>query len=230
MKKTIILTAAVMAACTLGAQEALPNSFTAELGVGVTRFINQPALSLTTDATPQYSALTPTLMVGMSNGRNTFGLRYSLTSVNTAATSLRETVRLHEVSLLYRRSVQVAPRVELFGGVSAGLAIADNEVDLDGNLRSVYRYGLAVGAEMGVRYRVSEWTSLFANIGVGYTALSGSGVSLPADYAKQVHGAAATVRATGGISIGIPPEQKTLNMPAELVRNSEPLQLARYEE
>ena len=229
MKKTIILAALVVAAAA-GAQEALPYSFTAEASVGLTRFINQPALSLTADATPQYSALTPTIMVGLTNGRNTFGLRYSLTSVNTAATGLHETVRLHEASLLYRRSMPLAPRVELFGGVSAGLAVADNEVAPGGDRRSIYRYGITLGAEMGVRYRVSEWTSIYASVGVGYTALGGSGVSLPADYAKQVHGAAATVRATGGISIVIPPKRETLNMPAELVRNSEPLQLARYEE
>lgn len=230
MKKTIILMAAMTVAATLQAQEHAPYSFTAEAGIGITHFINQPVLSLSTDATPQYSALTPTVMVGLSNGGNTFGLRYGLTSVRTPSTSMREVANLHETSILYQRTVELAPRVELFGGVSAGIAIADNELDLNGERRSVYRYGLTLGAEMGLRYRISEWISLYASVGVGYTHLSGGKVDLPGDFAKQVHGAAALVRTTGGIRIGIPPKKRALHMPAELVRNSLPLQLAHYEE
>ena len=229
MKQTIILAALAMAALSLNAQERRPYSFNAEAGIGITTFINQPTLSLTTDAMPQNTALTPSVTVGLSNGSNTFGLRYSHTSANTAATNLRERVGIHEVSLIYRRSVQVAPRVELFGGMSAGMAVADNELPLDGSRRNIYRYGITLGAEIGMRYHISEWKSLFASIGMSYSAFGGSHVGLPVDYVKHVHGAATTVRTTGGISIGIPPKQKSLNMPATLVRNSKPLQLAHYE-
>lgn len=224
MKKTIVMVAALMAACALSAQETLPYSFTAEAGVGLTYFVGRPALSLAADGQAERSALTSSVTVGLSNNVGTFGLRYSMTPLQSTST------KLHEVSLLYQRSVQVTPRVELFGGVSAGMTVATGESDLDGKQRWRYRYGLTAGVEMGVRYQLCDWASLYASVGLSSTHALNSKAEMPSDFARQVHGSAAAVRTSGGISIGIRPKKETLHMPDQLVRNNLPLQLACYEE
>ena len=162
MKKHILLIMAVATALNIAAQDDKYH-FTIETSAGLARYYNYSPLSLVEDAKGTYTAPTLSLSLGVRKNSNEFGLRYRLTNVRTSALALGESVDIHDISLLYRRSAMVSPRLELFGGVATGLSIINNhmaKVALEGT-----RHGLNIGFETGLRYYLGDYTYLSLTAG-----------------------------------------------------------------
>ena len=111
MKRIAIMTAALLAATTTFGQERRW-SLDYHAGLGLTRFVNYPALSAIEDRTPSYTGLTASFTLALKRDDGfALGLRYRNTEVATAAVSLREEATVHDVSVLVRHSTMVTPRL-----------------------------------------------------------------------------------------------------------------------
>lgn len=153
-------------------------------------------------ALPTYGAT-----LGLRADDVSIGLRYRATD----RSPLHDSEPLHEVSILLQKSVAVAPRLELYGGVATGFAFEHARLTGD--------KAMAVSAELnlGLRYYLSDHVALTFNLGCG-ARLNGSDW---AALAKQLPYDPRTIptytTATGGISIGIPPKTKKINLPQQLI-------------
>ena len=227
MKKAIVIIAAVMAAIGLKAQDTNRFHLTIEASAGLTRFYNYSALSLVSDAKESYTAPTLSLTFGLKDKSTQFGLRYSVTNVRTSALALNEEVTLHNISLLYQRSVMIAPKLELMAGVTTGFSILHNHlaaVGIDG-----VRYGATAGVETGLRYYISEYSYLSLTAGLDATQTFDSHNRIPDGYDPQTGRTLISGHGMGGICIGIPPKVKKINMPAALIIEGDGPILACYE-
>ena len=218
---------AAMLACLTAAAQDKPFSFNIEAAAGLTRFYNYPALSLVADSKDTYTAPSLSLSFGIKNSNTQFGLRYRLTNVRTSALSLREEVAVHEVSLLFQRSVMVAPKVELYAGASTGLTVLQNHLAAVGI--SANRFGYTAGVEAGMRYYVSDYSYLSLAAGLDATRIFDSHNRIPDGYDPQTGRVLASGHAMGGICIGIPPKVKRIKMPAALIIEGDGPILALYE-
>jgi hypothetical protein len=226
MKKHILLIMAVATALNIAAQNDKYH-FTIETSAGLARYYNYSPLSLVEDAKGTYTAPTLSLTLGVKKNSNEFGLRYRLTNVRTSALALGESVDIHDISLLYRRSAMVSPRLELFGGVATGLSIINNhmaKVALEGT-----RHGLNIGLETGLRYYLGDYTYLSLTVGLDATHTFVSHNRIPDSYDPQTGRILISGRGMGGICIGIPPKVKKIKMPAALIIEGDGPILACYE-
>ena len=226
MKKHILLIMAVATALNIAAQDDKYH-FTIETSAGLARYYNYSPLSLVEDAKGTYTAPTLSLSLGVRKNSNEFGLRYRLTNVRTSALALGESVDIHDISLLYRRSAMVSPRLELFGGVATGLSIINNhmaKVALEGT-----RHGLNIGFETGLRYYLGDYTYLSLTVGLDATHTFVSHNRIPDGYDPQTGRILISGRGMGGICIGIPPKVKKIKMPAALIIEGDGPILACYQ-
>lgn len=228
MKKASLIIALTLTVLGVAAQENSSRfSFNIEAAVGMTRYYNYPALSLVSDTKETYTAPTVSLSFGMRKDDLQFGLRYRQTNVRTSALSLREEATVHEVSLLFQRSVTLAPKMELYVGASTGLTVLHNNmaaVGINGN-----RFGLGGGVEAGLRYYVSDYSYLSIAAGLDATRFFDSHNRIPDGYDPQTGRTLISGHGMGGICIGIPPKVKKINMPAALIIEGDGLILAHYE-
>ena len=230
MKRIAIMTAALLAATTTFGQERRW-SLDYHAGLGLTRFVNYPALSAIEDRTPSYTGLTASFTLALKRDDGfALGLRYRNTEVATAAVSLREEATVHDVSLLVRHSTMVTPRLELHGSATMGLAILHNSMVSHGNELTFNRYGISAGLEAGLRYYMTEEMYLSFDLGIGGVSTFKKALDIPNDQLPQNRHSWAAVHALGGFGIGLRPKVRKLRMPQQLIDQSEPLQLARYEE
>ena len=214
MKRLITFAMALAAALSLVAQDNRYH-FNLEATAGLTRYYNYSPLSLVQDIKDTYTAPTLSLTASIKKNSNELGLRYRLTNVRTSALSLNESVDIHDISLLYRRSSMVLPRLELFGGVTTGFSIINNHMDaiaLEG-----YRFGVSAGLEMGMRYYLSEYTYLSITAGLDATYTYVSHNRIPDGYDPHTGRILTSGHGLGGIGIGIPPKVKKIKMPAALI-------------
>lgn len=214
MKRVILLIVAVMAALTLKAQDNTYH-FTIEAAAGLTRYYNYSPLSLVSDTKDTYTAPTLSLSFGIKNDTRQFGLRYRQTNVRTSALTLREEATVHDVSLLFQRSVRLAPKVELYVGASTGLTVLHNNLAAVGI--SGDRFGINGGLEAGLRYYVNEYSYLSLTAGLDATSFFDSHNRIPDGYDPQTGRTLVSGHGLGGICIGIPPKVKKINMPAALI-------------
>lgn len=214
MKRALIIIAATLA-CTTATAQVNPLRFTIEVAAGLTRYYNYSALSLVEDSKDTYTAPTLSLTFGIRDDTKQFGLRYRQTNVRTSALSLRENVTVHEVSLLYQRSMRLTPKTEMYVGASTGLTILQNNlaaVGINGT-----RYGINTGVEAGLRYYVSDYSYLSLTAGIDATGIFVSQNRVPDGYDPQTGRILASGHGLGGICIGIPPKVKKIKMPAALI-------------
>lgn len=214
MKRHITFLVAVAATLSIVAQDNRYH-FTFEAAAGLSRYYNYSPLSLVQDSKDTYTAPTLSMTVGIKKKGNEFGLRYRLTNVRTSALALNESSDIHDISLLYRRSAIVLPRLELFGGVATGFSIINNHMDAVALNR--IRYGLNAGIETGIRYYLSDFTYLSLTAGLDATHTFVSHNRIPDGYDPQTGRTLISGRTMGGIGIAIPPKVKKIKMPAALI-------------
>ncbi len=150
-------------------------------------------------------------LAGVKSGNWDVGIRYRVSNLSP----LHEVEPLHEVSLLLQHSVEVAPRLELYGGVSTGFALEHGRQGM--SVAGIKELKFGAEATLGMRYHLSETVTLTFNVGVG-TRMSGDdwrslAKQLPYDPRTQPLYATAA----GGVGIGFAPTAKRLNLPQQLI-------------
>lgn len=156
MKKTLMIVASIIACQFAIAQD---TDMQVELGVnvGTASFVNYPAVSLFDDNTASYLCMTEALHVGIVNPNGTmYGLQFGRGLVNTAVPAVKEASTLYNLTLLTRRYYPLAGRTEALFGVSLGGIMAHNTYQWGGDNKSQNRYGLRLGYELGLNYRMSS--------------------------------------------------------------------------
>lgn len=196
-RKTLFLLLALTAG-TIAAQEASWQPF-GELSAGVTKFktITLPTVGAT---------------VGLRHDNLSLGLRYRY-----SPSPLHEAVPVQDVSLLLQTSTTLAPRLELYGGVATGFAIQHSQLLYDKPLADGNPLAMTAEVNLGVRYYVSSNVALTFNVGAGVCMSGDDWRKLASQLPYDPRTIPTFTTATGGISIGIPPKVKKLNIPPQLV-------------
>lgn len=230
MKRLALTITLLTVAVGMQAQEQKkPWSLDYEVGLGISKFHNYSALSLTDDATASYTAPTASFTLGMRrNDGFSLGLRYSNTTINTAAAGLSETATLHNFSLVVRRSAMLSEHVELYGSATLGFAILHNHLVYGGDDLDRNRYGMSSGLEAGLRYYFNKNAYFFISASIGAVSGLSKKNDLPAGLLEQTRTSTASSNLMGGFGIGLKPKVKKLNMPAEVIDRKESLQMAHY--
>lgn len=143
--------------------------------------------------------------LGLRSGHLGVGLRYRST-----LSPLHECEPQRDLSLMVQYNQQIAPRLELYGGVATGFALEHLRLATGKN------NPMKISAELnlGLRYYVSDNIALTFNLGYGArTDWATLARQLPYDPRTT----ATYTTATGGIRIGIPPKVKKINLPQQLI-------------
>ena len=170
-----------------------------ELSAGVTKFRNVTL--------PTYGAA-----VGLRHGDLTLGLRY-----RHSGSLLKEAEPIHDLSLLLQTGTQLAPRLELFGGVATGFAIQHSQLLYNQPLGTGKTMALSAEVNLGIRYYLSESVALTFNGGAGVRMTGADWRKMASQLPYDPRTIPTYVTATGGVSIGIPPKVKKINLPPQLI-------------
>ena len=170
-----------------------------ELSAGVTHF---KGISM-----PTYGAA-----IGLRHGDLTLGLRY-----RHSDSPLKEAEPIHDLSLLLQTSTQLAPRLELFGGVATGFAIQHSQLLYNNPLGKDNTMALNAEVNLGIRYYVSENVALTFNVGAGIRMTGDDWRKLASQLPYDPRTIPTYTTATGGVTIGIPPKVKKVNLPPQLI-------------
>ena len=201
---TYHLLALMLALATCGiasAQESVWQPF-GELAAGITAS-PRPGIK----AAPTYSA-----MLGLRKDNLTLGLRYRYSH-----SPLHEAEPIQDVSVLLQTSTTLAPRLELFGGVATGFAIQHSQLLYNTPLGKESRLALQAEVNLGIKYYLSENVALTFNVGAGVRMSGDDWRKLATQLPYDPRTIPTYVNTMGGISIGIPPKVKKINMPSQLI-------------
>lgn len=158
-------------------------------------------------AAPTYSAL-----LGLRKDNLTLGLRYRYTH-----SPLHEAEPIQDVSLLLQSSLSLAPRLELYGGVATGFAIQHNQLLYNKPLSDGNTLAISTEINLGIRYYVSENVALTFNVGAGVRMSGDDWRKLASQLPYDPRTIPTYANAMSGISIGIPPKVKKINLPSQLI-------------
>ena len=170
-----------------------------ELSAGVTRYKGFTM--------PTYGAT-----LGLRKDNLSLGLRYRYSH-----SPLHEAEPIQDVSLMLQTSTTLAPRLELFGGVATGFAIQHSQQLYNNPLKSGTELAFSTEVNLGVRYYISENVALTFSVGAGVRMSGDDWRKLATQLPYDPRTAPTYVNTMGGISIGIPPKVKNLNLPPQLI-------------
>ena len=198
-KSTTLFLLLTLAYCSIAtAQETTWQPF-GELTAGVTKF--------KTTTLPTYGAT-----VGLRHDNLTLGLRYRF-----AHSPLKEAEPIHDLSLLLQTSTTLAPRLELFGGVATGFAIQHNQLSYSTSLSGKSITALQAEVTFGIKYYLSENVALTFNLGAGVRMTGNDWRKLASQLPYDPRTIPTYVNGMGGVTIGIPPKVKKINLPSQLI-------------
>lgn len=195
---------------TTSAQETQWQPF-GELSAGISTF---KEVSL-----PTYSAT-----FGLRHGDLTLSLRYRHTD-----SPLKEAEPIHDLSLLLQSSTALSPRFELFGGVATGFAIQHSQQLYNNPLGNSNTMALNAEVNLGIRYYVAENVALTFNVGAGIRMTGDDWRKLATQLPYDPRTIPTYTTAMGGVSIGIPPKAKKVNLPPQLIVDGKAPILTAYE-
>lgn len=199
-----------LAACGIAsAQETQWQPF-GEITAGVTKF--------KTTTLPTYG-----VAVGLRHDDLTIGLRYRI-----APSPLHEATPVQDVSLMLQSSTTLTPHLELFGGVATGFAIQHSQLLYNNPLRDGNVTALNAEVNLGIRYYISENVALTFNVGAGVRMTGDDWRKLVSKLPYDPRTIPTYANAMGGISIGIPPKVKKINLPPQLIVEGKSPILATY--
>lgn len=170
-----------------------------ELSAGVTHF-------------KRTSLLTYGTTIGMRHDGLTLGLRY-----RHSPSPLKEFEPVRDLSLLVQTGTALAPRLELFGGVATGFAIQHSQLLYNQPLGTGKAMALSAEVNLGIRYYLSETVALTFNVGAGVRMTGADWRKMASQLPYDPRTIPTYVTATGGVSIGIPPKVKKINLPPQLI-------------
>lgn len=157
---------------------------------------------------PTYSAT-----LGLRTDNTTLGLRYR----QSDRSPLHESEPLREVSLMLQHNVRLTPRLELYGGVATGFAVLHSQQAYGKSFVDGGQLALSAEVNLGLRYYLSENVALTFNIGMGSRMSANDWRALAKQMPYDPRTIPTYTTATGGVTIGIPPKVKKINMPPQLV-------------
>ncbi|MBQ8703526.1 MAG: hypothetical protein IJ524_04025 [Bacteroidales bacterium] len=174
----------------------------------------QPFGELTAGVLKTKTATLPTYgaTVGLRHGDLTIGLRYRL-----AGSPLKEAEPMHDLSVLLQTSTSLSPRLELFGGVATGFAIQHSQLLYNRPLSGDNAMAFSAEVNLGVRYYVAENVALTFSIGVGSRLAGDDWRKLVSQLPYDPRTIPTYATAMGGVTIGIPPRVKKINLPPQLI-------------
>ena len=171
----------------------------------------QPFGELTAGITKYKGVTLPTYgaALGLQTDGFTVGLRYR----HTDRSPLHEAEPMHEVSLMLQHNIRLSPQLELYGGVATGFAIDHSQKEF-----GLSKYPTLSGeVDLGVRYYVSENVALTFSVGMGVRMGGNDWRALAKQLPYDPRTIPTYTTATGGVSIGIPPKTKKINLPARFI-------------
>ena len=188
-----------MASCGIAsAQETQWQPF-GELTAGITKY---KGITL-----PTYGAT-----VGLRHGDLTLGLHYRY-----SGSPLKESEPIHDLSLMLQTSTALSPRLELYGGVATGFAIQHSQLLYNNPLGKDNILALQAEVNLGIRYYVAENVALTFNVGAGVRMSGDDWRKLASQLPYDPRTVPTYTTAMGGVTIGIPPKVKKLNLPSQLI-------------
>ncbi|MBR1784108.1 MAG: hypothetical protein IJ760_01555 [Bacteroidales bacterium] len=158
MKKRIMTLACVLFAFGAMAQESPKIEF--GVSTGVTHYFNNPAMSVFEATEGEYLTAPINLHVGLLDNQGTmYGLRFGLTQASLPNFG-KERADIYDLSLIGRRYLPVAGKLESVLGMNLGVSFLNNSFDWAGNNYSRSRVGLFLNFELGLVFRFSNSTYL----------------------------------------------------------------------
>ena len=193
MKKHLLLVLALLG----GAVSAQPDGWRpfAELQAGL--------LTSRHATTPVFGAT-----LGLRNSHLGVGLRY-----RSSLSPLHEAEPVRDLSLMVQYSQPLAPRLELYGGVATGFALEHMRL-ASGKATPLQ---LCTELNLGLRYYVSDNIAITFSLGYGVRPGGSDWASLAKQLPYDPRTIPTHATATGGVSIGIPPKTKKINLPQQLI-------------
>lgn len=162
--------------------------------------------------------------LGLRKDNLTLGLRYRHTD-----SPLKEAEPIHDLSLLLQSSTALSPRFELFGGVATGFAIQHSQQLYNNPLGNSNTMALNAEVNLGIRYYVAENVALTFNVGAGIRMTGEDWRKLASKLPYDPRTIPTYTTAMGGVSIGIPPKAKKVNLPPQLIVDGKAPILTAYE-
>ena len=181
-----------------------------ELSAGVTYL--KPSHSATQSPSHPLPLSTYGATIGLRKDNLSLGLRYRY-----AHSPLKEAEPIHDLTLLLQTSTTLAPRLELFGGVATGFAIQHSQMLYNNPLSDKNSTALQAEVNLGIKYYLSENVALTFNLGAGVRMTGDDWRKLASQLPYDPRTVPTYTTATGGITIGIPPKVKKLNLPPQLI-------------
>lgn len=187
----------------------------------------QPFGELTAGVTKYKGVTLPTYgaTLGLRTDNLTLGLRYCY-----SRSPLHEAEPVQDLSLLLQTSTTLAPRLELYGGVATGFAIQHSQLLYNKPLNDGNTLALSAEVNLGIRYYISENVALTFNVGAGVRMSGDEWRKLATQLPYDPRTIPTYVNTMGGISIGIPPKVKKINLPPQLIVDGSAPILTAYEE
>lgn len=198
-KSTTLFLLLTLAYCSIASAQETPWQPFGELTAGVTK--------IKTVTLPTFGAT-----VGIRHGDLSLGLRYRY-----SPSPLHEAVPVQDVSLLLQTGTTLAPRLELYGGVATGFAIQHSQLLYDKPLADGNPLTMTAEVDLGIRYYVSGNVALTFNVGAGVRMSGDDWRKLASQLPYDPRTIPTYVNTMGGVTIGIPPKVKKLNLPPQLV-------------
>ena len=181
-----------------------------ELSAGVTYYSSNQSFTHSSNRPLALSTYGAT--IGFRKDNLTLGLRY-----RHMDSPLKEAEPIHDLSLLLQTSTTLAPRLELFGGVATGFAIQHSQLLYNKPLNDGNTLALSAEVNLGIRYYVSENVALTFNVGAGVRMTGDDWRKLASQLPYDPRTIPTYVNTMGGITIGIPPKVKKINLPPQLI-------------
>ena len=198
-KSTTLFLLLALAYCSIASAQETTWQPLGELTAGVTKF--------KTTTLPTYG-----VTVGLRHDDLTLGLRYRYVH-----SPLKEVEPIHDLSLLLQSSTTLAPRLELFGGVATGFAIQHSQLLYSDPLSDKSSTALQAEVNLGIKYYLSENVALTFNLGAGVRMTGDDWRKMASQLPYDPRTIPTYVNSMGGVTIGIPPKVKKINLPSQLI-------------
>lgn len=184
MKKIFFFAICLLSVCNIKAQK--NNHTVFESSVGMSTYINYPAISVLSDACEKYSSVHESVLLGRRHGQVLFGfkVRYQQ-NMSTSMLNEMETMNLSAYSFSLRDYASLSEKVEGYFGMNLGLSYTTNKLETAGGKYDFNRLGFLGEFEIGLQCRLSERTFMGINGGIDIGRHLKKDLELPAIYTQN---------------------------------------------
>ena len=184
MKKIVFFAIGLLFVCNIRAQK--NNHTVMESGVGVSTYLNYPAVSVLSDACEKYSSVRESVLLGRRHGQVLYGFKVQYQQdMSTSMLNEKETMNLSAFSLTLRDYASFGEKVEGYIGMNLGLSYTINKLEASGVSYDFNRFGFLGEFEIGLQCRLSESTFMGINGCVDIGRHLKKDLELPATYTQN---------------------------------------------